>query len=235
MHREGGILQHRIEIVAVGHRGHQPREGIGRRERKQQEAAADDTEHAQRARGEGGRQMAGVADQGHGPQREHQNPQQHRAFVRAPQRGDTVEQRQRRVGILGHVAHRKVVVDESVHQHADREGDEHELPAGSRGHHCEPAFALECRAGQAEEGLRGRKHQGKNQRVLAQFDDHQRASPEAVATTPAAAAAVLPGCAGVAPAAFRCSERATSGGMYFSSCLASTSSATKVPLASSRP
>ena len=53
--------------------------------------------------------------------------------MRAPQRGDAIEQRQRGVGILGDIAHREVVVDEGVHQHADGERDEHELAAGRRG------------------------------------------------------------------------------------------------------
>ena len=47
---------------------------------------------------------------GHGqhPQRLHQHPQQHRALVRAPGRGEAVQRRQHRVGVLGHVAHREV-------------------------------------------------------------------------------------------------------------------------------
>ena len=46
------------------------------------------------------------------PQRQQQDPQQQRAFVRAPHGGDPVEQRQRRVGILRDVTHREVVANE---------------------------------------------------------------------------------------------------------------------------
>ena len=49
----------------------------------------------------------------HAPDRQHQDPQQQRALVRAPQRRHPVEQRQVRVGIVRHVEHREIVVDEA--------------------------------------------------------------------------------------------------------------------------
>ena len=41
-----------------------------------------------------------------------QTPEQDRAFLAAPQRGDAVEQRRGEVGNFGHVVHAKVVGDE---------------------------------------------------------------------------------------------------------------------------
>ena len=55
------------------------------------------------------------------PEREHQQPQQDRAFVAAPDRGDAVVQRQRAVRVGGDVEHREVVADEG-----QREADERE-------------------------------------------------------------------------------------------------------------
>ena len=187
--------------------------------RKPQLMHAEHAEHARRERAAAG---AHARDHRHGPERQHQDPQQHRAFVRAPQRRHAIEQRQRGVGILGHVAHREIVADEGMHQHCDRERDEHELAAGGRRRRGEPALAA------AAPGRPGRRTPAPRPAAApgsARSDRVRRASARLAGGRPAPARRCVPAC----------SERATSGGMYFSSCLASTSSAMKVPLASRRP
>ncbi len=58
MHGEREILQQRVQIVAVCRRRQQAQEGIRRCEREQQEAGADEAQHAEHAREESLRQAA---------------------------------------------------------------------------------------------------------------------------------------------------------------------------------
>ena len=130
------ILQQRIQVAAFDGRRQQALERIAGEDQEGEEAERDPAHHAEHAR-EHAAAAATVENSGdrRSPQRQDQRPQQQRAFVRAPDRGVAVDQRQQRVGIRRDVAHREVLHDEGVRQ--DREGrcDERELrrrPAAAR-------------------------------------------------------------------------------------------------------
>ena len=105
MDRERRVLQERVEIAPVGRRRIEAQERIRGGEREQQEAEADDAQHAEHAR----REARAAAARRRSPpppssSASSEDPQQQRAFVRAPQRRHAIEQRQRGVGILRDVA-----------------------------------------------------------------------------------------------------------------------------------
>ncbi len=95
----------------------------------------------------------------------------------APQSAvDAIEQRQRRIGILGHIAHREVVSTKACTSTPAASARNTNWPRRGRGRRGKPALALERRPCQAEERLRRGQQHRQDQRVVTQFDDHQRAS-----------------------------------------------------------
>ena len=105
---------------------------------------AHEAHHAEHARHHVIRQAAAEYRHRQHPDREHQHPQQQRAFVAAPHAGDAVLQRQRRVRIRRDVQHREIVGDESVGEAAEGDRDEHELALRRRTRQRHPG--AHCRA-----------------------------------------------------------------------------------------
>src|SRR6185295_3919365 len=175
---------------------------------EQQEAEAHHAEHAHHPAGETRRQVAAEARHRQRPQGEYPAPQQQRSFVRTPHRRDAIEGWQCGVRIVGDVFDREVEADESMDEHADRSAHQHELAGDRRPDHTHVPVIAEMWAEQAEKRLRRRHQQRQHQCELAEFGEHQ-------------VPALTLGGGGLSLSAF-----ATSGGMYFSSCLARISSAT---------
>ena len=109
MEHHARILQQRIQVAAVGRRRKQAVERVRREQHEEQEAEADEAHDAEHARDHLVGQMAAPQRDRDRPPAEHQHPQQHRAFVRAPGRGEPVVERQLRVGVGRDVQHREVV------------------------------------------------------------------------------------------------------------------------------
>ena len=172
MHDEREILQERIEVAAFGRRGHQAREWIRGRQHEELEPDADEPEEAEHAAPERRIQRAARCRHGEGPAREAQRPQQQRAFVRAPDRGDAVENGQFRMRVRRHVKHGKILLDEGPGQRAEGEGDEDELPDDGGAAGCHPRRIAARRAAEAEGGLRRRQQERQDQREMAQLRDH---------------------------------------------------------------
>ena len=107
-----------------GAAGYEAQERIGREQQEQQEADRDEPHHREHAREHRRRQVARAQRHRERPAGEHQHPQQQRAFVRAPRRGDAVRQRQLRVRVLRDVLDREVAGGEAVREAAERERDE---------------------------------------------------------------------------------------------------------------
>ncbi len=115
------VLEQRVELATFGGGRDQAVERVRRREQEEQEAEREQAHHGE----DPGRDFLGqVAAEGgdrERPDRQHQQPEQDRAFVAAPGRGDPVLQRQGAVRIGRDVEDREVVADE-----AEREADEGE-------------------------------------------------------------------------------------------------------------
>ena len=144
-----GILQQRIQVAAVGGGGEQALERIRREQQEEQEADADEPHHAEHARDHLVGQVPAAQRHGDRPDRQHQHPQQHRALVRAPRRGDAVVQRQLRVRVGRDVEHREVVGDERLREAAEGDRDEQELPLRDRPRERHPGADAALRADDA--------------------------------------------------------------------------------------
>ena len=94
-------------------------ERVRRRQHEQQEAGADEPHHADHARDHLVGQVPASSDTASVQQDEHEHPQHHRAFVRAPRGGELVLDRQLRVRIGGDVQHREIAGDERVREAAN--------------------------------------------------------------------------------------------------------------------
>ena len=130
MEGEAGILQQRIEAVAVERRGRDALEGIRGEQQEGEEADADqrlDREHAA-AQGVG---QVGAEDRDRGAeQRQDQRPQQHRALVVAPHARDFVDQRLGRMRVGDDVGDGEVGRHVGLGQRA--EGQDHQERLGER-------------------------------------------------------------------------------------------------------
>ena len=173
MEGEAGILQHRIEAVAVRAAAAR-RAGTGsevNRMNSRNPTPIIPCTASTRARS-AGRQV--VAEQRHrgAEQREDEHPQQHRAFVVAPHAGDLVEQRLVDVAVLGDVQHREIRRDIGVHQRREGERDQRELrQRGACAERHQPGVTR-ARAPQRHGRLHQRQRQRQDQREMAELDDH---------------------------------------------------------------
>ena len=239
MDRERRVLQHGVQVAPVRGRRIQAHEGIGGRQREEQEAEAHEPQHAEHARRERRRQAA--------PSRiaTATRPQRRAAGSTAaasPRARPTVPPRDRTAAARSwnsppRTPPRSRCRRTHAIRTADRGRHHDELSGQRRATPRDPAFAsehadLRCRRTPAAPPAAAR---GSGRNDLAR----------------AAWFRSLSGSSAPGPRVLRprrrwwnwpatrrdgaSSERATSGGMYFSSCLASTSSATKVPRAFRRP
>ena len=167
------VLQHRVQVLAVGRNLGQARKRVRCDQHEQQETHGHQTEHAEHTRHHHVGQLAREDRHGHHPGAQHQQPQQQRALVTAPDRGDAVNGRQQRIGMLGHVQHRKVIAVEGPGQAAKgkhRQGPEH-LRAGARQRH--PVGAPLLPADHAQRAQRERHEQREDQRKMPNFRNHE--------------------------------------------------------------
>ena len=172
MHRERGVLQERVEVGAVRRRRVRRRNGleVASVNSRNPKLTTPSTPSTRAANRRGSRAEPNATATVHSA--EHQDPQQQRALVRAPQRRHPVEQRQRRVGILRDIDDREIVADEGGDQAARRQRHHHELPGKRRYHRTDPALAPEHRTHDAEERLQRREQQREDQGELAELGQH---------------------------------------------------------------
>ncbi|MNQ37393.1 hypothetical protein D3C85_509340 [compost metagenome] len=218
MHDHAGVLQQRVQ-VAAGHGGrHQPFEGVGQEQQKQQQAHADPAHDRQHAPGESQRQVAAEDGDGQCPGGQQVQPQQQRPFVPAPHGGKAIGGGQVGVRVARHVQHRKVVIDERPGQATKRQRRQAELAHGGGARHAQARLPSGGRADQRQRRLRQRHQQRQDQTEQADLGNHRASGRKAwVAMLPAVpvGAAALPVTASAPPdaPAARLSASAASGGM----------------------
>ena len=111
---------------------------------------------------------------GRGEHRQNQNPQQHRAFVIAPDAGDFIDQRFRGMRVLDDIDEREIGLDMR-----DGQGQisvSHEAKSHQRGRRRDRHQALVAvdAAPYRQHGIDERQRQSEDERVMAGFDDHAR-------------------------------------------------------------
>jgi hypothetical protein len=171
-----GVLQQRIQVAAFRRRREQTLERIGREQHEQQKADAHEPHDGQHARRYFERQIAAENRDRERPAREHQRPQQERAFVRSPRGGKPVHRGQLRVRVLRHVEHGEIIGEKRIGQTAERKRDEHQLPlrnrARKRHQRGVAGFAAEARARERQHPQDDRQDERQDQREMTEFRNH---------------------------------------------------------------
>ena len=217
MEGEAGVLQHRVEAVAVERRRHQAR-GTGsevNRMNSRKPAPIMPCTASTRARERRRQIVAEQRDRG-AEQRQDQHPEHHRALVVAPDAGDLVEQRLGRVAVLDDIEHREIRGDVGVDQR--REGEARSARTAPAPWRCADRHQPASRARRAAQRHARCTSASSSARTSAKWpslDDHRAASSSRSASGVGIAPLAV-------PVAGFFSASATSGGMYFSSCLART-------------
>ena len=182
-HRMGDhprVLEQRIEAAAVrGHR-REPLEGRSGDRHHQQEERGEAEHHREHPRVELGLGAPVAADHDQRVDREHEGPQDDRAFERAPQRGDAVVERRAQVGVERDVAHREVEGEEGAHQQQHAAHHQHRDPDGGA---LRGAAQIRPAAHRAQRGgprAVDREHQRRDGGRVAQLGDHGVPSPLSV-------------------------------------------------------
>jgi hypothetical protein len=172
MEGEAGILQQRVEAVAVGRRRHEAEERVRGEQNEGEEGDADQSLHRERPGAQRGRQVDAEGGERRAEQRQDQHPEQHRALVVAPDAAHLVDHRLGRVRILGDQSHREIRHDERPGQR--HEGDQHEQELGEcrrpRQRH-QARLAARC-AHERQRALHDGDEERQHQRELADLGDH---------------------------------------------------------------
>ena len=172
MDHHARILQQRIEVAAFGAAGNRRSNGFevaSRNSRKPNESSPIT------ARMRADHLVGQVAAEGgdrERPERQHQQPEQDRAFVAAPDGGDAVVQRQRAVRVGGDVEHREVVVDEAERQADEGERDQREQQARRRPRQRHPVGAAARRAEHRHDAEHGGDAERDPEREVAELGNH---------------------------------------------------------------
>ena len=172
MHRETEILQDRIEVAAFQRSLGEPPKRVGGKEDEKIKRGCDPGLHRQHVGLERSRQIdAERCDQG-AEQRQDQHPQQHRAFVIAPDAGELVDQRHLRMRILVNIDHREIRRHIAKCQRAERQHHKGKLrQRGGVGEFHQRDIALAC-AKHRRPRLDQRQRERQYKRVVTEFGDH---------------------------------------------------------------
>ncbi len=175
MEGEPRVLEQRVEVAAVGGHRKQPRERVRGRDDEQQRAKPEEPLDRQRTGAQARRQGPAEKRDEAAEQRQHEDPQHHRAFVAAPGAGDLVEHRLCQARILEDVEHREVGHDVGADE--DREGERHQpqLQDRRRPRHIHQRPALRRRPDERHRPLHRRHEQRQHEREMADLYEHVNA------------------------------------------------------------
>ncbi len=172
MHREADILQQRIEITALDRRIGNANKGIRGDQDEQIERRRDPGLHRQHVRAQRQRQVVAEDSDQSAEQCKDQHPQQHRAFVIAPDAGELVDQRLQGMRILVHVDDGKIRRHVQHHQRAERGNGEDHLGQRGRARDIHQRRITQPRPQDRYHGLDQRQSKREHQGVVAGFCDH---------------------------------------------------------------
>ena len=198
MERQAGVLQQRVEILAVERRLGQPQERVRGEDDETQKRHPDHRLNAQHPRLESGRKPCPEPRRRRTKTRQDQHPQEHRAFVIAPDTRHLVKQRLQGVRVKHHQAQRKIRCDKGIGERREGKAQTQELGRRGRRGHRHPAAPSLLRPDQRNHRLqRGNRHR-KDQGEMAEFRNHPRILMRPAAKANALRADVAAMCAGAA-------------------------------------
>ena len=172
MEREAGVLQDRIEIAALERRIGDAQERIRRDQNEQMKGGSDPGLHGERIGLERRRQVGAEQRDERAEECQDRYPQHHRAFVVAPDAGQPIDQRHRRIGILVDIEHREVGSDVAFGKRQKRDGDEDELRQRRRRGDAHEHRIVGPRADDRHDALDQRQTERQHQGVMAEFRNH---------------------------------------------------------------
>ena len=127
MEDEARVLEQRVQFLSVERGGVEARERVRGEQQEGEERRADHPLHGERARQQPVADTVAEARQPRAEHREDQHPEQHRALVVPPRRGEAVENRLRQVRMARDECDREVAHDEAARQRAERDEDQQPL------------------------------------------------------------------------------------------------------------
>ena len=173
MDGEADILQDRVEVLALDRRFGKAQKRVRCRQDEGEKGRADPALHGQHVGLERLRQIAAEGRDRRAEQRQDQRPEQHGAFVIAPDAGELVDQRLFRMGVLDHVEKREVGNQISIGERRKGDGDEQELHHRSARRHRHRAGRVTAKeTHHRQDRLGDGDRQGQNQGKVAEFYDH---------------------------------------------------------------
>ena len=172
MEGETRVLKDRIEIAAFKRRVGDADERIRGDENEQLECGSDPGLHGERVGLERRRQVAAETCDQRAKERKDRYPQHHRAFVVAPDAGEPVDQRHRRVGILIDIENRKIGNHVALGKRQESDRHKRELRQRRRSGETHQQRIIGARADDRHDALDQRQPQRQHQGVMAEFGDH---------------------------------------------------------------
>ena len=171
------VLQQRVEIGTVRRcQWQQPLEGVAGEDQKAQKAQIQQPHDAQDPGVKVQRQAPPQQGDRRHPDGHDEHPEQQRALMGAPYRTHLVVPGQQAVGVVRDIRDGKVVADEGVHQHHERQCGEHKLAQGGRCRRLHPAHPTDLGAEQSAGTRHRAQHQRQHQAQVAEFRNHRRPS-----------------------------------------------------------
>ncbi len=172
MDGETRVLQDRIEIAALERRVGDAQKRVGRRENEKLKGRRDPRLHGERIGFERRGEIVAECRDQRAEKGEDQHPQHHGAFVIAPDAGEPVDERHRRIRILEDVEHREVGGDVAYRQRAERQRHEKELrQRGRDGDACERRV-IRARPDDRRDRLDQRQAEREHERIMSKFGNH---------------------------------------------------------------
>ena len=172
MEGQTGVLQQRVQVLAIkGRRAHAQERVRGEKDKRQKSHANRglDREHP---RAQARRQIA-AKPRGHGPEKRHdQHPKQHRAFVVAPCPADLIQHRFGGMAVGHHQLQAKIRGDEGPHQRAKGQRNQDELRRRRRFSHRHPARAAPPSAPHRHHHLYKGHAKGEHKREMSKLCNH---------------------------------------------------------------
>ncbi len=156
-----------------GAAGNRRSNGFGRRQQEQQEAERQPAHHGEDAGDEDVGQVPAELRDRRGPERQHQQPQQDRPLVAAPDRRDAVVQRQQAVRVRRDVQHREVVRRERHGEADERERDQREHDPRGRPRERHPVAAAARGAGHRQRAADERHAEREPEGEVSEFGGHR--------------------------------------------------------------
>ena len=172
MKGQTGVLQERVEVLPVEGRHRHAQERVGGEQDKEEKRHADHGLNTQHPRPQRGRQVGAEPRHRRAKERDNEHPQEHRAFVIAPDTRHLVEHRLVRVAVEHHQTQREIRGDKGICQRGKGHSRQQELDRSRRFGHGHPARPAFIGAYQGDSGLNAGHQKGEDEGEVTEFCNH---------------------------------------------------------------